>query len=133
MTIAQLIKSRTPKFNTHPEQAVQSLLEELGYNIGPDFLPKSFTSQASIPIGEYSFRPDFLIEGKIWIEVDGPHHFTERNVRKDFWKDQQILEKGYKLIRIDYQLTERKKLRALLKGQLINALNSSKDFVRLVG
>lgn len=67
--------------------------------------------QANIFLGPYEV--DFVVGGKLVIEVDGFHHYSRGKVRQDAEKDQWLLAKGYDLLRItntdvvnDYKLKQ---------------------------
>ncbi len=54
--------------------------------------------QANTFLGPYEV--DFVVAGKLVIEVDGFHHYSRGNVKRDAEKDRWLLDRGYDLLRI---------------------------------
>lgn len=46
-----------------------------------------------------SYRPDFILYGKIILEIDGGYHFTQEQKLKDKEREENLKETGYQIIR----------------------------------
>lgn len=119
--------------DTKPELFVLEVLKELGYtsfrNDEVHFLQDGKS---------YSFRPDFLLYfpnsstylgaglSKLVIEVLGPYHYTDIEIRKTCWRSNLLQQMGYRVILICWQLCI-KQHREYLKQQLC-ALIPRSDF-----
>jgi very-short-patch-repair endonuclease len=59
-----------------------------------------FVTQELITTANGQFLVDFLIDGRIVVEVDGSsHYFGKHSRQKDAWKNHELKQAGYKVLR----------------------------------
>lgn len=86
---------------------------------------ENFRFESEFRFGIYSF--DFLINGKVDLEIDGDQHLQEKHKQADTHRDKLSKENGYKVIRILWSKFLKKSDKDKLKylGDLKSRINKA--------
>ncbi len=96
-------------------------------------LPFSFQDHPKIPIADgetwYDFTPDYFIQEPksegIFIEIQGYYHYHSKKQRqKTNWRNEAIIDNGYRVLLIHWQLCK-VKYHDYLREQTVSFLGSS--------
>ena len=113
--------------NTKIELALQQLLRELGYNLRGR-LGRKVRIQGRTKV--YRLRPDVLIK-KVFVEADGPWHFSRNGRRITKWRDALIVASGRRVVHIHYRVLRVKKYHEALKSLLSQVIEEGESVVRI--
>jgi len=98
---------------TSLEEKVKVLLDELGIQYCEQYPTRT------------GFIIDFAIfynDKKIAIEVDGPHHDSKEQKRKDRFKDYMLKRDGFLVLRLNWRMFETKKWKDVITNLLCHLI-----------